>query len=374
MVHGAVHRLQVVVLAGFAHLAVLVEFGVDVHGREHAVRVPLQVARGDVEVLLGDVRGVDELVAGLFVLAPGVVLQLLAHDPALGVEHRQTGPQLVGEAEQVQFDPELAVIAALGLLDQFEVAVQGLLRLPRGAVHPLQAGVVLVAAPVCGTAAGQLERRDEPGGRNVRAAAQVAPDALLGARIEVVVGGQLVPADLHDIGVPGLVVDQFQLERLAGKFLAGLLFGLIDTPGEHLAVLDDLGHPLFELGQVFGRERLGDVEVVVEPVGDRRADTELCLWEQVLHRLGEHMRAGMPDDAAAVLGVGGDGLDVHVDVGDPVQVAQPALGVAHHDDGIGCAALGQSRLAHRRPCGGPGSDPEQGCGGGTGGGGHRWIS
>ncbi len=105
--------------------------------------------------------GVDELVPGLFVLAPRVVLQLLADDPALGVEHRQPGPELVGEAEQVELHPpELAVVAALRLLDQLEVPVERLLRLPRGAVHALQAGVVLVAAPVGGAAAGQLEGRD----------------------------------------------------------------------------------------------------------------------------------------------------------------------------------------------------------------------
>ena len=98
------------------------------------------------------------------------------------MEHRQPGTELVGEAEQVQLDAELAVVAALGLLDQFEVRVERLLRLPRGAVDALQAGVVLVAAPVGGRAAGQLERGDVLGGRDVRAAAQVAPDPFAGTR------------------------------------------------------------------------------------------------------------------------------------------------------------------------------------------------
>ena len=168
-VHRAVHRLEVVVLARLAHRAVLVELGVDVHRREHAVGVPVQVARGVEQLRLGDVRGVDELVAGLDVLAPRVVLQLAADDAALGVENRQTGTDFVGEAEQVQFHAELAVVAPLRLLDQLEVPVQRLLRLPRGAVDALQAGVVLVAAPVRGRAAGQLERRDVLGGRDVRA-------------------------------------------------------------------------------------------------------------------------------------------------------------------------------------------------------------
>ena len=44
MVHGAVHRLEVVVLPGLTQCAVIGVLGVDVHGREHAFGVPLQVA------------------------------------------------------------------------------------------------------------------------------------------------------------------------------------------------------------------------------------------------------------------------------------------------------------------------------------------
>lgn len=56
VVHRAVHRLEVVVHA-------LVEL----HGRVHTVRVPVQVAALLEELPLGGVRGVDELVALLLV-------------------------------------------------------------------------------------------------------------------------------------------------------------------------------------------------------------------------------------------------------------------------------------------------------------------
>ena len=88
VMHRAVHRLEVVVLPRLADGAVLVELRVDVHRRKHALGVPLEVARGDVELLLGDVRGVDELVSGLGVLAPRIVLQLGAHNATLGMENR----------------------------------------------------------------------------------------------------------------------------------------------------------------------------------------------------------------------------------------------------------------------------------------------
>ena len=74
-------------------------------------------------------RGVHELVAGLFVAAARVVLQLAADDAALRVEHRQARADLVGEAEQVELRAELAVVAAGRLVEQPQVLLQ---RVPGG--------------------------------------------------------------------------------------------------------------------------------------------------------------------------------------------------------------------------------------------------
>src|SRR6202040_1624079 len=85
-VHRAVHRLEVVVLARLAYRGGPLVFWVEGARREHAVGVPVEVA-GDLEQLrLGDVRAVHELIAGLAVLAPRVVLQFAADDSALGME------------------------------------------------------------------------------------------------------------------------------------------------------------------------------------------------------------------------------------------------------------------------------------------------
>ena len=61
--------------------------------------------------------------------------------------------------------------------------------------------------------------------RQVRAAAQVAPAALAGLGVEVVVDGQLAAADLHHLGGVdvALDVDQLQLERLVGQLGLGLV-------------------------------------------------------------------------------------------------------------------------------------------------------
>ena len=341
------------------------------HRREHAVGVPVQVTRDLEQLRLGDVRAVDELVAGFAVLAPRVVLELAPDDATLRVENRQARTDFVGEAEQVQLGAELAVIAALRLLDELQVLVERLLRLPRGAVDALQAGVVLVAPPVRGRAAGQLERRNVARRRDVRAAAQITPLPFAGTGIEVVVGGELVAADLHHLGVTGLVVDEFELVRLVRELFAGFIFGLVDAPREQLAFLDDLAHPLFQRLQILRRERARRVEVVVEAVGDGRPDAELGLREHVLHRLREHVRGRMPDHAAAVVGVGGDGRHLDVALRRPGQVTQPAVGVAHDDDRVVGTPARQAGVTDRCPGGGPGSDPDRGCWGGAGGRAHR---
>ena len=88
VVHRTVHRLQVVVLSRLAHRAVVVEFGVELHGRVHAVGVPIEVSRHLEQVALGDVRRVDELIPGSDVTLARVVLHLGADDAALRMEHR----------------------------------------------------------------------------------------------------------------------------------------------------------------------------------------------------------------------------------------------------------------------------------------------
>ncbi len=344
-VHRAVHRLGVVLRA------------LQLHGRVHPLGVPLQVAGGLEQVRLGDVRGVNELVAGLLVPRARVVLQRLADDPALGVEDRQAAANLGREGEQVELGAELAVIPLLGFFEHPQVLILCVARRPGGAVDALQLRVLLVAAPVGAAGAHQLERRDLPGRRQVRAAAQVLPAQLQRGRLEVVVDGELRAADLDGLAsVAGyaaaravsrhaaLEADQLQLVRLVRQLAARLVVA-DHAAAEELALLDDLPHLLLDLLQVLGGERLGHVEVVVEAVLDRRPDAELGLREQVLHRLRQHVRGRVPQDVEAIGRVDGDGLDP-VPVGQrPGEVTQ--LPVDPRGDGLGCR--GPGRPAPGRP-------------------------
>jgi hypothetical protein len=56
---------------------------------------------------------------------------------------------------------------------------------------------------------------------------------------------------------------------------------------------DALAHPGLDRREVVRRERAREVEVVVEPVVDGRADPETRAGEEVEHRLGHHVRRGV---------------------------------------------------------------------------------
>src|SRR6202020_2550074 len=141
-------------------------------------------------------------------------------------EDRQAGADLLREREQVELRPELAVVAPLGLLEQLQVVVLSGAGLPGGAVDPLELRVLLAPAPVRARVPHQLERGDLPGGRDVRASAEVLPAELAGLGVDVVVDGQHARAYLSGRLVVAsgrsLDADQPELERLGRQLLAGV--------------------------------------------------------------------------------------------------------------------------------------------------------
>ena len=304
-------------------------------------------------------RGVHHLVSGLALAFAQVGLHLVADDRALGVEHREPGAELVGEREQVELLPELAVVALLGLGQARQVVLLVLQGRPGGAVDALELRVLLRAHPVRGGRAHDLDRADELGRGQVRAAAEVAPDALAVA-VVVVVRGELAAADLHDlvgVGALALGLDQLELVRLVCEFGAGLVEGRVLAAVEGLPLLDDLEHALLDGLEVVGVERLGDVEVVVETVGDGWSDAELGLV-QLLHRLRHDVRGGVAHDVEPVRAAERHGLDLGVGFRGPGEVAELAVGVADDDDRVRPVA-GEPGFGHRGSARGAGSHPQR---------------
>ena len=117
---------------------------------------------------------------------------------------------------------------------------------------------------------------------------------------------------------------------------------------------------------------LGDREVVIEPVGDRRTDRVPRPGPEPADRLREHVRGRVPEDVETVVGRGVYGFDRDVADGDERQVAQLAVDpgrqcprIQHAPDGLAVGeldmgAVGQRQLRHGlriaddlRPAGAP---------------------
>ena len=249
-------------------------------GRKHVFAIPVPMAGGLPQRLVENLRRVDLAVVARQAAAH-IGDQFLEDGPALRVPEHHAGALFL-EVKQVEFAPELAVIALLGLLDLLQVGVEVFLFRERRAVDPRQHRIVAVAAPISARDLHQLERiADLAGGRHVGSAAQIEPVALL-VNLDRLVGWD--------------GVDQFDLEHLAvvGEHLLGL-FARPDFLGEGFVARDDLTHPLFDCRKIFRRERLVAEEIVIEAVLDHRADRHLRARPQRLHGFREHVRRIVSD-------------------------------------------------------------------------------
>ena len=266
-VHGPEHHLLVLQL----------------HDREHVVLEVIPVAGQLVQIFLGYVRRIDVAVAGLALQLRDELLQQPTDGCAFREPEGQAGAdQLVG-GEELQLPAEAAMVALLGLFHHGQVRFQLLFLLEEEAVDALEHGLVLVAPPVGAGHAGELEGAHLAGALHVGAFAQVG-------ELSMFVEAHLVDLD---------AVDQLELERLIGE--EATRFVLVHLAMEEGVVGGDGGaHPLIDSAQVFGCERTGQLEVVVEAVLDRRADGELGAGEELQHRLRHDMGGGVAHAVDAV--------------------------------------------------------------------------
>ncbi len=122
----------------------------------------------------------------------------------------------------------------------------------------------------------------------------------------VAIGGDLL-ASAHLALID--VLDDLQFELVVREHVERLFTGH-GHPLEGLILGDYLRHPGLDLFQVLGGEGLGDLEVVVEAVLDRRADGEGGAGEQVEHRLRHHVGRRVPEDVQALGAVQRDDFEV----------------------------------------------------------------
>ncbi len=165
------------------------------------------------------------------------------------------------------------MVASARLLEPLEVRVEVFLREEGRAVDPRQLRVVLVAAPVGAGEAGQLHRLDRRRVLEVRAAAEIGEFALRVQR-----DGAL------------RLVGELDLVRLSFSREAGARVVPRELLARPLAALRDLAADLLlDRLEIGVGDRLGELEVVVEAVGDRWADRDLHTRVKTHDGLGQQM-------------------------------------------------------------------------------------
>ena len=254
---------------------------------EHVLAELLPVAARDPHRRVVDQRRLHLRVAALLVLAPPQVLELVPDHHPLRMPERGAG-RLLGEVEEIELAAELAMVARLRLLEALEIGVEIGLGVEGRAVDPRQLLVVLVAAPVGTGERRELDRLDRLRVLEVRAAAEIGELAL---RIErdVALGG------VDELHLVGLVLLEEALLRLGRGDLLAL-------PG---AALLELAHDLgLDPLEVLLADRLGELEVVVEAVLDRRPDRDLHARVEPAHGLGEQVRGRVAQHRERVRVVG----------------------------------------------------------------------
>ena len=250
---------------------------------EHVLGVVVPVPGLAPQPVRDEDRRADLLVAAPQLELAHRALERAPDELALRVPERRARRDVV-EAEQVERDAELAVVALLRLGPPPQVLVELLLRGPRRPVDALEHRALLVAAPVGAGDGQQLERADLAGARDVRAAAEVDERALLverGRRHRRAVALRRGDEVVDDLDLERLVLLDEEGARLGRRLLA---------QDERMVGRDALAHPRLDRLEVVGGERAGGLEVVVEAVGDDRPDAELRAREQVQDRFREDVR------------------------------------------------------------------------------------
>jgi hypothetical protein len=219
-------------------------------------------------------------------------------------------------------------------------------RFPRGPVNALELLPLLVTAPVGTSDPHQLEVSEATRRGDMRAPAEI------GERVGVPIGADHRSDGIDFVRPRPHGLDDLALEGLIGEQRQTLLQGML-LADEGLVLGHDGAHLGLDTGQVVIAEAraAGQLEVVVEPVLDNRADGVLGARPESQHSLRQHMGGGVTQDLASSVRVGGDDGDL-----DPVgQGATEIDGVAvhgGHDGGLGEAGTDRlSKLGGRRPLG-----------------------
>ena len=241
-----------------------------------------EVAGDFVQLHVADMGRVHGLVPAFAELALDVVFKRLANDSALGQPQNQAGAYRLIDGEQLELLAQHAVIAAFGFGQLFELGVELFLVEECSRVQSLQLLARGVAFPVCAGDGQQLERAaDVTGAGDVPPAAKIDEFALSIERQRFLVGQ--TGLDVLDLELLSQLLTE--CEGFVARHFEAL---------ETLVRLDDLLHLGFDPREVFIRERVRQLEVVIKTGGGGWPERQLHAFKQPHHGLRHHMSATMP--------------------------------------------------------------------------------
>ena len=275
---GAVH--------GFDGVIFTIDFG-----EVHVFFVVIPVTGGFPQLPVHDHGGHDFLVTVLAMDFSPVIDQGIPDDHAVRQEEGEARA-VIAEHEQAQLFAQFPVIPFFSFFHHVQVRFQVFLAGKSRTIDPLQHLVVFITPPVGTGNAHQFEGFHTAGGRAVRTGAQV---------------GEIALGIGTDHSIFRQVFDQFHLVGL----ISSLEFGQSLCPGQFLADqrivgFDDLVHFFFNGPQIFRREHVVAVQVIVKAFFNGRSDGKFGAGEQVLDSLGHHMGSRMADGMQPFLAVRGD--------------------------------------------------------------------
>ena len=245
-------------------------------------------------------RNPDGHVAATFLHADDEILDRAAQHRAFRIKERQTGPDLVYDGEQVQFFPELAVVAFLRFGHHRLVLRQLVLRGEAQSVDSLHLRIFLLAAPVRARDFVELPRADVFRVRHMRTAAEVNEVASLIDRDRRDVRGPSAPLRFarDDIacffGLNGGSPFRLQvIQQLDFVNLPHPLEAFDRLVNWHFAqerdFFDELLHLRVDRLQVFRRHRASDINIVIKSVLHDRSHAELRLGKKSFDRGGHNV-------------------------------------------------------------------------------------
>ena len=216
----------------------------------------------------------DNVVTALEMFFTFEIFKYGAQHGPFGMPYGKAGANFIGKGKQVQLFPQLAMIAALCLLDTVQISFQ-LFFIGKGrSVDALQHAIFFVASPVGASYGKKLERLYTRSGRQMRTAAKIGKITL------TVYRDRIHTQVVNQLGLVGF--------SHIGEHLYCICAGQ-DLTGNLQVSLSKLGHLCLNTLQVFRRKGRIHIKIVVEAILDGRTNRHLCLGEKFLNRMGHQV-------------------------------------------------------------------------------------